>query len=158
MAAADEAREEIERLVRQAEYRREFIVTQTVFLSLLPVLYAALIFGYGDRLWTVQGVALPVYSTAMDLPNAPESWGAFFAVMGVGCLGSVFTRHDRMLAGFAIITALIVSAFMISFISDYVRYDAPQALPAGLVYGVIGLSFFNLARLAWVSARNRVKL
>ncbi|UYL88127.1 membrane protein [Gordonia phage Evaa] len=158
MSAADEAREEIERLVRQAEYRREFIVTQTVFLALLPILYSGLIFTYGDRLWTVQGTSMPVYSTAMDLPNAPESWGAFFLTVGVGCLIAVFTRHDRWLAAMAIITALVVVAFMISFVTDYLRHDAPQALPAALVYGVVGLSFFNLARLAWVSARNKVKL
>ncbi|QDF17547.1 hypothetical protein SEA_YAGO84_15 [Gordonia phage Yago84] len=153
-----EAREELARLARQAEYRREFIVAQTVFLAVLPILYAAAIFVYGDALWTVNGTPLSVYRTAMELPNAPESWGTFFLIMGVGCLAALFTRHDRALAVLAGLTALVVCSFMISFAADYVRYDAPQAIPPALVYGVVGVSFFNLARLAWVSSRNKVRL
>ncbi|AWN04219.1 membrane protein [Gordonia phage Sour] len=158
MSPGEEARRKVEEFAQQAEYRREFIVIQTVFLAFLPIIYAGFIFTYGDDLWTVNGTTIAVYSTAMDLPNAPESWGTFFLIVGVGVLVALFTRHDMWLAIIAALTALVVCAFMVSFATDYVRYDAPQALPAALVYGVVGLSFFNLSRLAWVSARHKVRL
>lgn len=150
MSPGEEARRKVEEFAQQAEYRREFIVIQTVFLAFLPIIYAGFIF--------VNGTTLAVYSTAMDLPNAPESWGTFFLIVGVGVLVALFTRHDMWLAIIAALTALVVCAFMVSFATYYVRYDAPQALPAALVYGVVGLSFFNLSRLAWVSARHKVRL
>lgn len=147
--------DEAEAFVRQAEYRREFIVTQTVFLSLLPLLYSTAIFVWGDRLWRA-GMAEPtVYATALDLPNAPESWGVFFALCGFGCLISLFTHHDRALAGISALSALILASFMVAFVSDFVRYDTPLAIPGSIVYCILSLSFFNLARLAWVSSLNR---
>ncbi|UQT02116.1 membrane protein [Gordonia phage Axumite] len=154
----DETRREVERLVRQSEYRREFIVTQTVFLSLAPILYSIAIFTYGDRLWRVKNTDLAVYRTAMELPNAPESWGTLFLTLGLGCLLALFTKHDRSLSVIAAATAVVTSSFMVAFASDYVRFDAPQALPGAIIYGAVGLSFFNLARLAWVSSRNEAQL
>lgn len=146
--------DEAEAFVRQAEYRREFIVTQTVLLSLLPLMYSVAIFIWGDRLWRVVGEQT-VYATALDLPNSPESWGVFFAACGTGCLISLFTRHDRALAGVSGLSALVLASFMVAFVSDFVRYDAPLSIPGSIVYCILSLSFFNLARLAWVSSLNK---
>ncbi|QNL30142.1 membrane protein [Gordonia phage Mariokart] len=154
----DEARREVEQLVRQSEARREFIVAQTVYLALAPILYSVAIFIYGERLWRVAGTDIAVYRTAMELPNAPESWGSLFMILGVGCLVALWRRNDRWLAALAAVTAIVVCSFMVAFASDFVRFSAPQALPGAIIYGVIGLSFFNLSRLAWVSSRNRVQL
>lgn len=152
----DELRREAEAFARQSEYRREFIVLQTVFLSLLPILYSLAIFVYGDRLWSFSGGDVPpgIYATAFSLPNAPESWGGFFAACGLGCLITLFTRHDRWLSIIAAITAVVLASFMVAFIADFVRYDVPPAIPGAIVYGIVSLSFFNLARLAWVSSKN----
>lgn len=154
----DEIRREAEAFARQSEYRREFIVLQTVFLSLLPILYSVAIFVYGDRLWAfgLNGGEVPpgVYATAFSLPNAPESWGVFFVCCGLGCLVTLFTRHDRWLAITAAVTAVVLASFMVAFVADFIRYNVPPALPGAIVYCIVSLSFFNLARLAWVSSKN----
>ena len=153
-----EAKAGVDHLIRQSELRREYIVFNAVLLSLLPLLYSVAIFIYGDRLWRVGAGKPTVYSTALELPNAPESWGVLFMVLAVGVLISLFTRHDRALALFSAVAALVTSSFMVAFLTDLHSYDAPQAVPGAITYGVLSLAFFNLARLAWVSARNKVRL
>lgn len=160
MSPGEHVRREAEAFVRQSEYRREFIVTQTVILALLPILHSVAIFVYGDRLWAFSapghtGNTPPgVYATAFSLPSAPESWGVFFIACGLGCLIALLTRHDRWLAVISALTAVVLASFMVAFVTDFFRYHAPPAIPGALVYCLVSLSFFNLARLAWVSSKN----
>ncbi|AAN01860.1 hypothetical protein SEA_WEST99_18 [Mycobacterium phage West99] len=132
-----------------AEYTRhiDYIRTQTVLFGLLPLFYGILTFVFGDDLWA-GGV---VYSTALQVPYAPQSWGVAFIVMGLGVIVNAWYRRQRLLVASCMLTALILSMFMVTFLTEVVVSDNLSGLPPGVVYGIFSLSFMNRARLAWNS-------
>lgn len=149
------AMSESERLVLAdklaAEYTRQldYIRTQTVMFGLLPVLYGLLTFAFGDDLWS----GSVVYRTALSVPYAPESWGVTFVTLGVGVMLFSWTGRQRLLATWSMATALILSMFMVTFLTEWVANDNPSGLPPGIIYAVLAMSFMNRARLAWISRR-----
>lgn len=132
-----------------AEYTRHinYIRTQTVLLGLLPVFYGLLTFIYGDALW---GGSI-VYRTALTVPYAPESWGVAFMALGTGVIIFAGVRYQVLLAASCILTALVLSMFMVTFLTEVVLGNNMSGLPPGVVYGIFSLSFMNRARLAWTS-------
>lgn len=136
-----------------AEYTRhlDYIRTQTVLFGLLPVLYGILTFWFGDDLW---GGSI-VYRTALAVPYAPESWGVVFTVLGGGVIVFASWKRQRLLTAWCLATALVLSMFMVTFLTEWVANDNPSGIPPGVVYGVFALSFMNRARLAWTSRAGR---
>lgn len=132
-----------------AEYTRhiDYIRTQTVLFGLLPVFYGLLTFWFGDDLW---GGSI-VYRTALAVPYAPESWGVVFTVLGGGVILFASWRRQRALAAWCMLTALVLSMFMVTFLTEWLGNADPSGLPPGVVYGIFSLSFMNRARLAWTS-------
>jgi hypothetical protein len=127
--------------------REDYIRTQTVLLALLPTIYGALTFVFGDDLWAGSGV----YRTALQVPWSPQSWGLLFVTLGLGTIVTARRKMQRTIIGFTLTTALVLSMFMVTFLAEAIGNDAIGALPPAVVYGVFSLSFMNRARLAWAS-------
>lgn len=133
----------------EAEYYRQldFIRTAGFLLGLLPLIYGILTWVFGDALWT----GSQLYRTALEVPGAPQSWGTVFIVMGaLTCLSSFWFR-PKLTASATLGSALVLASFMFSFGWSAYQHESLSALPPTVVYGILSLLFFALARLAWKS-------
>ncbi|AGT12917.1 hypothetical protein KAYACHO_13 [Mycobacterium phage KayaCho] len=136
-----------------AEHTRllDFVRTATVLLGLLPLLYGGLTWLYGDALWAGN----IVYGTALAVPWAPQSWGLAMIVLGLGVIVSERMDRRRCVCIFTMLTALMLSMFMVTFLVEVIANENVSALPPALVYGVVSLLFMARARLAWTGRAGR---
>ncbi|AHJ88313.1 hypothetical protein Hosp_011 [Mycobacterium phage Hosp] len=136
-----------------AEHTRllDFVRTATVLLGLLPLMYGGLTWVYGEKLWAGN----IVYGTAMGVPWAPQSWGTVFVILGVGTIVSARMDRRRCVGILTMLTALMLSMFMVTFLVEVFSNDNVSALPPALVYGVVSLLFMGRARLAWAGRVGR---
>ncbi|AHJ88513.1 hypothetical protein Jolie1_013 [Mycobacterium phage Julie1] len=136
-----------------AEHTRllDFVRIATVLLGLLPLMYGGLTWVYGERLWAGN----IVYGTALGVPWAPQSWGTVFVILGVGTIVSARMDRRRCVFILTLLTALMLSMFMVTFLVEVVGNDNVSALPPALVYGVVSLLFLARSRLAWVGRKGR---
>jgi hypothetical protein len=131
----------------------DFARAATTLLGLMPVLYGVLTWIFGDRIWGGN----PVYGTAMQLPGAPQTWGAAFFILGMGTLISARTGHDRLIIWFTAPTAVVFASFMVTFLVEAVRHNNPSALAPATVYAVLSLLLMARARMAWQAQPRRCR-
>lgn len=136
-----------------AEYTRliDFVRTATVLLGLLPLMYGGLTWFYGDSLWA----GSLAYGTALSVPWAPQSWGTMFIVVGVVIIGAARRGHRKCIAISTLVGALMLSMFMVTFLTEVFSNGKEGAWPPALVYGVMSLLFLARSRLAWTGRSER---
>lgn len=135
--------EAVAELKAEVKSDQEFVRAATWVLSLLPIIYGLLTFWFSNELWITDNVNNP----AMEVPGAPESWGAVFIFAGLGTL--VFSELKKRIptVTFAILGAMILATFMFAFLlSD----DYPDSLNRAVPYGAISILYIFRARRAWV--------
>lgn len=135
-----------DRMAAHYQHKADYVRTTTVLLGLLPLMYGVLTWVYGERLWAESGV----YTTAMTVPWAPQSWGTVFMGLGAGTVWSAYRDRRRWTIALTLAMALVLSTFMITFLVVAVTGKVSALHPA-LVYGVVSLLFLVRARLAWVA-------
>lgn len=142
-----------DQLVEDHQRLADFTRYVTTLLGLLPIMYGVLTWIFGDRLWGGN----PVYGTAMQVPGAPQTWGAMFFILGLGTLISVRTGHDLCIVGFTVPTAVVLASFMVTFLVEAIGHDNPTALPPAIVYAVLALMLMARARMAWQAQPQRCR-
>ncbi|OMB79280.1 hypothetical protein [Mycolicibacterium conceptionense] len=127
-----------------------FMDTITMLMGLLPILYGVLTVTMGRDMWRF-GAYRGAYTTALQVPGSPESWGVAFIVLGLLVFLALLRLHESLMAWVMLALGLLFGAFSSSFAVDAVRYDAPEAWTSVLVYGLIAMGMMARSRLAWVS-------
>jgi len=125
---------------------REFSKAVSVTLGLFPLIYGLMTFVFGTNLWDDPG---GMHALALEVPGAPESWGAVFAGIGTGIIASSLRRQWKWWAvGFNAAAAFVMAVFMGAFV---LSGALPDALDPALSYGVFSVLFLHRARLSWAS-------
>ncbi|ORA38108.1 hypothetical protein [Mycobacterium aquaticum] len=132
------------------QHRTVFIGSQTMLLALLAIGYGLMTFWLGQDAWSFEGYE-GTYTTALEVPGSPESWGAAFLIFGLSTLWAFHRSMSRLLAVSLTLLSILFGMFSSSFIVDALAYDAPESWPSVLVYGLIALTMLIRARLAWVT-------
>lgn len=130
--------------------RAGFIGSMTMILGGFAVLYGLLTLVYGDDIWRFEGYQ-GNYTTALQLPGAPETWGVGFTVVGVWALVVGYLARSVMLSAAMALLAIMFGIFASSFVIDAIRLHAPESWPAALTYATVAVSMGTRARLAWVT-------
>lgn len=139
----------IDNLVAEYILYVEYIRMSTAVMSLLPVSYGILTFVFGDDLWG----SSPVYSTALRVPWAPQSWGLLFFALGVVNVWCAVRRRHTGTAVCSVSIAVVMAMFMMTFLTETVVNHYISGVPPALVYAVFACAFLNRARLAWSMRR-----
>ena len=135
------------RATRQFEVQRETLRFSAWLTGGLPVLYGIATWLFGTSLWASSSV----YTHALAVPGAPQSWGTVFIVLGVASIVTFERRQQRAAAVIDMLAAFVLAAFMASFILAGFKLHLPMAVSPAISYGVFALLYMDLARLAWKS-------
>lgn len=138
-------------LARQFEHQREALRFCCWIVAGLPILYGIATWLFGTSLWA----SSPVYTNALSVPGAPQSWGTVFIVLGVASIVCWERRACRIGAVVGMITSLVLACFMASFVLVGVQLHMPMAASPAISYGLFSLLYMNGARLAWKSRPRR---
>ena len=139
-----------DRLAARMDRLETFAQTATVLLALIPIAYGVLTWIYGARLWSDS----TAYSTALETPFAPQSWGTTFLACGALVIWAGWRGHQRCIMWAAGVSAFFLAMFMSMFVTEFVQHpDKEGALPPVLVYGVLSMLFLARARMAWASLK-----
>lgn len=139
---ADRRKVVADKLAAENIYQVDYIRGSVGILAVLPIVYGLLTWFVGDALWS----GSPVYSTALSVPGAPQSWGTLFIILGVALLICVRRRHFAMITGVSLVAALVFSTFMVSFGMEYFDSGNPSTLPPAFNWGTLSLLMLNLTR------------
>lgn len=131
----------------QFEAQRDVIRFGAWVLSLLPILYGVATWVFGVQMWAHSDV----YSRALAVPGAPQSWGTAFIVLGVANLVSFERQAYVWDAAVSLALALSMACFMASFVLAGFGLHLPMAVSPAISYGVFALMFYMRAWLAWKS-------
>ena len=119
--------------------------------SLFAITYGLITIFFGDELWELGHV----YSSAKQVPYAPESWGILAIFCGVIILFGVFRgnfRSDYRGEAMIRVGCLLFSAwcfvFAILFAWDCVKYKTPIGLPGVANYLYMALLVVHRGVLA----------
>lgn len=127
-----------------------FMDTITMLMGLLPISYGILTVALGQDMWRLSAYR-GAYTTALQVPGSPESWGVAFIALGVAVFLALLRMHNTLMAWVMLLLGGLFGAFSSSFAVDAVRYDDPEAWSWVLVYGLIAMAMMARSRLAWVS-------
>jgi hypothetical protein len=144
---SDERAQFAHKLFSEHDRHAAYIKASTIVMSLLPISYGILTFVFGDELWGSSSI----YSTALQVPWAPQSWGMLFFVLGVLNVWFALSRRDAGIAICSVLVAVVLAMFMVTFLTEVFTNDNVGAMPPAAVYGVFAIAFMNRARLAWTS-------
>lgn len=132
------------------QHRTVYIGSQTMLLALLAIGYGLMTLVLGEDAWSFEGYE-GTYTTALEVPGSPESWGVAFMILGLLTLWAFHRSRSRLLAVSLALLSVLFGMFSTSFVVDALSFDAPESWPSVLVYGLIALTMLIRARLAWVT-------
>lgn len=139
------------RVAEQFEAQRDVIRYGSWILALFPVLYGVATWVFGTKLWATSAV----YTHALAVPGAPQSWGTLFAALGVASIVAFERKAHRWDAGISLALALAMACFMTSFVLAGFMPHLPMAVSPAISYGIFSLLFYVRALLAWKSRVRR---
>ena len=138
-------------VARQFEVQRETLRFHAWITGALPVLYGVATWVFGTSLWA----SSPVYTHALAVPGAPQSWGTVFIVLGVASIVAFERRQHRASAIVDMLTSLVLACFMAAFVLAGFKLHLPMAASHAISYGLFALLYMNTARLSWKSRDRR---
>lgn len=138
-------------VAEQFEAQRDVIRAGAWILSLFPVLYGIATWVFGTQLWA----ASSVYTHAMAVPGAPQSWGTAFIILGIADIVAFERKSHTWDAAVSLALALSMACFMASFVLSGVKLHLPMAVSPAISYGVFALMFYLRAWLSWKSRAHK---
>lgn len=111
-----------------------FIRRVTAAFAAMAIGYGILTFIFGPRLWGPPAAPGGLYSTAMTVPGAPQTWGAVAIVAGVLILVGQYRRRYLMLQWGCRVWSTWLFFFAITFTIDAFNGVATANPPAWVYF------------------------